>query len=231
MRYYITGKVVPERCAVSIDEIKIDIKDVGSITFNCDSSQISVIIDNTKFDQHSAIISAKEISSMIVSCIGFANGCGYSVEMINICDDNKLSTVYGVGMNELISSDISKEFKESFKIACSDLNYRFSIRDFTKALVSEFECPFLCYRAIETIKSKFYDSTLSDSTAWENMHKKIGSNSFDITSIIKPLADPIRHGNYSKFIATNREERVKILNIAKDIINKYKQYLMKNNEV
>jgi hypothetical protein len=226
MRYYVTGKVFPERCNVIIGEIEKDIK-ICSFKFNCDSSQILVIIDNTVLDQYSAFILAKEISLTIITSLGYANGCGYGVEMINICDDNKLSSVYGVGVEEMKSSNVIKDFAESLDIAVQNIFYRFSIRDFTKAMTSEMECPFLCYRAIETIKSNFLtESTSSESDAWESMHKKIGSKASDIMKI-KPFADPIRHGNYTEFKETDHVQRVEILKITKDTIDRFKQYLMK----
>ena len=223
MRYYITGKVLPERVNYWLsDSITKSDPDFGSITLKCDASQITVIMD-THLDEKSAYIFAGEFAVIIVNSFGFANACGYTVEMTTICSENQNMNVYGVQVIELKydDSELNKVFNETLDLSFKDVLYRFAIRDYLNAIIRPLECGFLCYRAVETIKNRFG----SNDGGWVAMHQSLGTDKEKIMHI-KSFADPIRHGNYFNFKPTDAGVRVAILREAKEVIEKYQSYIL-----
>ncbi len=225
MRYFVTGRTIPERAAITVINMPTkELEGIGELTFNCDASYFSVIIDKTELDVQSAFLFAKEYASIIIGSLGYANGCGYSVEAIQVQTENNQSYIFGVQNPELAHTDSNAILNEVLNLSLKDIYLRFAIRDYVSAIVSEIECAFLCYRAIETIKSNF--ESQFPHQGWKKMHELIGSNEEDIKYKIKSFADPIRHGAYHEFRTTNSMDRTNILKQTKEIINLYKQYLL-----
>jgi len=235
MKYYITGRVMPERTDVSIPSISTTISTVGTITFECTSSQINMSID-TEHDEITAFLFCNHHASVIVSSLGFAKGCHYSIELISIMNENSKSTVFGVQIPELAEKDINSFFDTVIKLSFRDLFFRFAVLDYTKSIATELELPFLCYRAIESIKSRFLNDLrelngkTSDNDAWEKMHDSLQTSREDIIKI-KKIADPIRHGNYYSMSSTSSAQRLEILQVTKAIILKYKWFLEKKHQI
>lgn len=162
--------------------------------------------------------------------MGFAKRCHYSVELISITDENVESTVFGVQVPALEEKAINPFFTIVVNLSFRDLFFWFAIMDFTKSMTSEIELPFLCYRAIETIKSRFLNDLenvnlkATEKDAWEQMHESLKTDKEEILKV-KKYADPVRHGNYYTLTSTNSQQRFEILSITKNIILKYKQFL------
>jgi len=215
--------MLPERIAMFTKNIPVlAIPSIGEVTFHCDSSQFSLIIDQTDIDYHTAYIFSKEYASIIASSQGFINGCGYSVEVTQVIDETKNTYVIGVQNANLISSE-EGDFAQTLEQSFRDIYLRFAIRDYLSAIVSELDCPFLCYRAIETIKSRFENEFPKN--GWLKMHELIGSNAETIKEKIKPYSDPIRHGAYSDATPTDFNKRTEILLTTKSIIELYRKFL------
>ena len=229
MLYYLNGRVLPERTNVYISYIRKEIPDIGTITFMCDSSQIIMSID-TQIDKLSAYLLCKHHATIIVSSLGFVKGCSYSIELISITDENLDSTFIGVQTPELEEIPNNPLFSDVLNFSYRDIFFRFAIMDYTKSFSTEIELPFLCYRAIESIKSRFLinlreqNKDSRETEAWDLMHNSLNTNKEEIMEV-KKFSDPIRHGNYYTLIPTNSNQRFQILSITKNIILKYKQFL------
>src|SRR5690242_15337309 len=101
MKYYLNGRVLPERADAFVTPIERQLPGFGTLTFVCKSSQITMIIGDTEKDQDAVFFQAKLFASAVLASLGFSLGCGYSVEIINVTDHKGNATVYGVELKEL----------------------------------------------------------------------------------------------------------------------------------
>lgn len=222
MRYHFTWRVFPERCAVDIWKFSLK-TEFGEIHFQCVSSQINIIFDNTSLEYYDAYLLIKTYSQTVVDSLGFRLGCSYKSEIINEQFSNSEIFVYGVQIEELnLSNYIS--FDKILELTLSDIYLRFSLNDYLNAINSEVECPFLCYRSIETIKSSFDPNKWEK--WWNTMHSNLWTQKKDILKI-KKFADPIRHWTYSKFKSTTTVQRIDFLKITQAVILKYVEHISK----
>jgi len=238
MKYYAYGRVLPERADAFVQFNKRFIVDVGSITFSCESSQITMTLElkeGVEMGPLSAQILCKNHANIIVSCLAFSLGCNYVVEMTSLIDENSNGQTFGVQIEELKLPDNQRNevFSVLLHLSGSDFFMRFAIMDYVKAIKTEVELPFLCFRAIETIKGRFKKQLADngqkndDGSAWTSMHSSIGTNRADI-DLVKKSADIIRHGNYYEATTSTVADRLKYLEITKDCIIKYKNFLVKD---
>lgn len=228
MKYFINWRILPERTYVRISKVDLALPGFGKVLFSADAAQINMIIDTDNTDEATVYIIAKNIATTIVTNFGFAMGCAYSIEIISITNDSTLSpNVYGVQILPLKEQDHEKFLNKILPLSLSDVYLNFAIIDITKAINNEIECGFLCYRAIETIKSRFKLEDLKNDGR-DKMHSELGTE-IDKNDIfyIKDFADSIRHWSYYSFKPTTWQEREKILLITKKIIDKYIDYLSK----
>ena len=97
MKYVVVGRILPERANVNLSRTDFRSSD-GSVSYlQCDASQFTVVLnDNEVKDAYSAKIRGEQMALMIVSALGFSNGSGYSVEVIQVVDEEGNSFVFGV---------------------------------------------------------------------------------------------------------------------------------------
>lgn len=229
MKYYVTGRVMPERTAVSFPRMKFVHDEDGIADVSCDSSQLSILIDSPKLAGHlDAKLSAQQAAGIIINALGFSLGCGYTVEISEVTSEDGNSVVFGVapstvnGISHLAFDKEHNVFIRSLHLSSTNIFFRFAVRDYLRALIDEIDCAYYCYRAIESIKSGFeYETSLN---GWILMHEKLGTNAIDIKTKIKDFADPTRHGNWIKIKATNVDKRWEILTYTKDLLDKYLTY-------
>jgi hypothetical protein len=80
-----------------------------------------------------------------------------------------------------------------------------AVVDYANAVRSPVLCASLCFRAIEAIKSAFGPG--NEAEQWACMHATLGTSRTSIDDDVKAYADPIRHGDWSNFRATNIRQR------------------------
>lgn len=224
MKYYISGKVLPERANVQINQFVHEIPAIGKIIFKCDASQIGIILETEK-DEQTAIIFAKDFAATVVSALGFTLGNGYDTEITQVLTELGIINVYGVSITELKLEDKPHLFQHFAIGVFGDVFLRYAIRDYLRAFTEELDCAFLCYKSIETIKSSF-EFRNPVGNPWERMNESLGTNAEDIKTIVKPVADALRHGGYhNPVIITSSTDRLKMLSLNRDVIEKYFNYL------
>jgi hypothetical protein len=113
----------------------------------------------------------------------------------------------------------SKENSEYLRLALSDLR---------EAIRNPKDCGFFCYRSIECLRQYFvYKNNLDNQKnrdkikSWEILGKELDVDNDEIKSIIKPYADPARHG-VRVYLSTT--ERQKIFDLTWKIIDNYVVY-------
>ena len=155
MRYYATGRVLPERASVGFSRIQFAI-DSGTVAIACDASQIAVTLDSLSSVDGwiTARVQAELYARVIVSNLGFHKGCGYSVEIVQVTEENGVAHVFGVGVVGLAFAEGSRAFHRAFELSNRDLYFRLAVQDYVRALTEISDCATYCYRAIESISKQ-----------------------------------------------------------------------------
>jgi hypothetical protein len=201
MRYVVTGRVHPERADISFSQIEWQVSDQGRVVAQCDSSQITVMLELSSIDGWAtAYVAAEHFAAMVIGALGFSLGSGYSVELIQVTEEDGTPHVFGVrptGISpeeNLGFSPHNPVFNRAFHLANQSVFFRLALRDFSRAINDQTDCATYCYRAIESIKSAFVSKTGHD--RWDEMHAELGTDRATIEATIKNYADPVRHGNW-----------------------------------
>lgn len=200
-KYIITGRAHPERADISFSRIEMNLTDGHAAVASCDSSQITVTLDMPKLDGWiAAMIAAEEIATIMVGALGFSLGSGYSVELIQVTEEDGTPHVFGVRPTDPASgATLGVEphidiFNRAFRLSGQNLFFRLAVRDYLHAITDVKDCATYCYRAIESVKSAFVFNTGVDT--WDETHKVLGTDRNSITSVVKDYADPMRHGSW-----------------------------------
>nr|WP_297404046.1 hypothetical protein [uncultured Marinobacter sp.] len=227
MKYIATGRVQPERADIFFSRVEMGLGDRGGVVVSCDSSQITVLIDSPEIDGWmSAEVQAEELASVVVSALGFSLGSGYSVNLIQITEDDGTPHVLGVRPTnpedqgeDLSFIEQTEVFNRALRLAARDVFFRMAVRDYLQAMNDVSDCAMYCYRAIESIKCSFVMASGRD--RWDEMHAALGTNRATLTELIKNYADPARHGNWTNAKPTDKFIRYRMLGLTRDILKKY----------
>ena len=194
---------------------------------NCDASQITVALDMPKVDGWlSAMVIAEDIASIIVGGLGFSLGSGYSLELIQVTEEDGTPHVLGVRpsnpnkQDETLAFNPHTEiFNRALLLASRDIFFRLAVRDYLQAINDIRDCATYCYRAVESLKSSF--AMRSGHDRWNEMHAALGTDRQLIITTIKQYADPVRHGNWVNAKPTDNFIRWSMLAATRDILNRY----------
>jgi len=226
MRYVVTGRVHPERADIHFPTVKWQIPDVGKAVAYCDSSQITIYLDLPSIDECvSAYVTGEHFAMIVVGALGFSLGSGYSVELIQVTEENGVPHVFGVRPSSPTAEQTlgfdagSLIFSRAFQLSNENVFFRLALRDYLRAITDSIDCATYCFRAIEGIKSAFVFKT--GENRWDDMHLALGTDRATIDSTVKNFADPIRHGNWVNAKPTDGDGRWRMLLLTRDILLKY----------
>lgn len=228
MYYIVTGRVHPERADISFSRVEMGLQSGGTAIASCDSSQITVILNDASIDGWiTAKVAADEIASLVVGALGFSLGSGYFVEMVQVTEHDGTAHVFGVRPQGYNNETLGFEphippFNRALRLSVRDIFFRVAVRDYLRAIRETDDCATYCYRAIESIKSAFVFETGED--RWKDMHDTLGTDRETIVRVVKGKADPVRHGNWVNAPVTTRYERWEMLSLTRDILQKYLDY-------
>jgi len=213
MKCLVSGRIHPERADVHFGVVRWTLNEDIEVSAYCDSSQIAVRVNDSRIsDPASAFITAEHFCGVVAACLGFELATTYTAEMIQLMTDEE-THVFGRRVPALMFDSADKIFPRSVALSRTDLHFRFAVFDYNIALSSALDCAFLCYRALESLKSAY--------GGWDALHVAIGSSRKDVETKIKKFADPIRHGNWSELPVTNAQQRIEMLTITRDAIRSY----------
>jgi len=220
MKFFISGKVLPERAAVQFSEIAMDMKQHGYLKITCDAGQLNAIFDTPIKDVVRAKLTVEHNAQMIVSALGFSLNCGYSVEIINVfsSDEEDQGIVFGVKADTKNEFEQPKIFKDSLLFSGENVYFRMALRDYMRAITDHMDCAFYCYRALEAITKSY--STGQGSQGWLDLHKDLGTNREDVDNKITNFASPVRHGRWAEAKSTTSAQRMEMLSYTQSILLK-----------
>jgi hypothetical protein len=172
----------------------------------------------------SAYIVAEHLASMVTNALGFYLGTGYSVELIQIFEDDGTPHVvgarpFGPKGETLGFPDNQQLFDRVLKLSAVDVFLRFAVADYVRAITDTGDCATYCYRSIESIKSACAFKANVDS--WQPMHDALGTDRELIDRTVKHFADPVRHGNWAELPTTTGAQRYAMLELTRDILLSY----------
>jgi len=175
-----------------------------------------------------AYITAEHFALIVIGALGFSLGSGYSVELIQVIEENGTPHVFGVRPtggtpDQTLGFDPHGPiFNRAFQLANQNIFFRLALRDFLRGINDPTDCATYCYRAIESIKSAFVFKTGND--RWDDMHAALGTDRATIDAKIKDFADPVRHGNWVNAPPTDGNIRWQMLLLTRNILSKYLDY-------
>jgi len=221
MKYYISGKVLPERAAVQFQEISMDMKQNGYMKITCDAGQLNAVFETPIDDIVSAKLTVEHNAQMIVSALGFSLNCGYSVEIINVftSGEEDKPTVFGVKADTKNEFEQTKVFNDALLFSSDNVYFRMALRDYMRAITDNMDCAFYCYRALEAI-TKSYNSG-QGSQGWLDLHKDLGTNRQEVDDKITNFSSPIRHGRWVEAKSTNSAQRMAMLTYTQGVLLKF----------
>jgi hypothetical protein len=228
MRYTATGRLHPERADINFSRIELQLESGGKAVLQCDSSQMTVLLDNPPVDGWiSAYLMAEQLAHIVVGALGFSLGSGYSVELIQIIEEGGTPHVFGVRPTNASGQSLAVDppgtiFNRAFQLACRDIFFRLALRDFLRAITDTADCATYCYRAIESLKCAFVFRTGKD--RWDDIHSALGTDPESIMRTVKDYADPVRHGNWINARPTDNATRWRMLELTRDILISYLNY-------
>ena len=229
MMYVCTGRVHPERADVSFSRVEMKFEEGWNAVASCAASQITVVLDDPPVDGWiAAHIMAENVANIVVGALGFSLGSGYSVELIQVTEQDGTPHVFGVrpvgekpgqtlGMDPYIPA-----FNRAIRLSGRDVFFQLALLDYLRAITEIKDCATYCYRAIEGIKSAFEFKTETD--GWDEMHSKLGTERTVIGDTVKQYADAARHDNWEKMKRTTTKERWRMLCLTRDILVKHMDY-------
>jgi hypothetical protein len=199
----------------------------GKANVSCDASQVTVVLDIPEIDGWiSAMVIAEDVASIVVGGLGFSLGSGYSLELIQITEEDGTPHVFGVRPSnpEKLDETLAyaphiEVFNRALRLAGRDIFFRLAVRDYLQAINDVADCATYCYRAVESIKSSFVMRSGHD--RWDEMHGALGTDRQLITTTIKQYADPVRHGNWVNAKPTDKLIRWRMLSLTRDVLKRY----------
>lgn len=228
MNYLATGRIHPERADINFGRMVWHL-DQGKVIASCESSQVTIWIDLATIDGYvNAYLLAEQFSHIVVGALGFSLGNGYSVELIQITEEDGTPHVFGVRPTGATPSATlgfvphEEVFGHALDLANRDLYFRLALRDYLRAFTDSYDCGTYCYRAIEALKSSF--SVRGRGNAWAVMHTALGTDRSSIESKIKAFADPVRHGNWVSAKPSSSLDRWNMLSLTRDVLYKYLEH-------
>jgi hypothetical protein len=234
VQYTFFGKVHPERCNVSIPELRAQIKSLdgdvdGIVRYSISLSQVTATFECNRPVQNVYTLKniVEEGIRVALDALGYTLACGYDLEIVQVIDSiGSLPVVFGVGIPAINKSAESAGVKfEDIVSTYGDTKGQYLQRclaDLREAIRTPKDTGFFCYRGIESLRQFFLHEmkAKSDSVSWESLRCELAVERGDI-EIVKGFADPIRHGGSG---GISDEERAKVFTLTWNIVNKFIKY-------
>lgn len=233
LQYIFFGKVHPERCLVSISELRIRIIALdgeinGELVFYASLSQIIAVFNCDKIIQNYLTLknSVEDFIRTAVDALGYTNGCGYDIEIIEMIDSlGNSPTVFGVGIPAI--KDSAKEAGVTFQHVMDVFkdprgwHLMRCLAVLREAIRVPKDTGFFCYRGVESLRQFFRQEkeAKDDKQSWEMLRTELGVDRSDLDEI-KRWANPLRHGDS---VAISDAARASVFKLTWSIVNVCRQ--------
>lgn len=234
--YIFTGKVLPERAAVSVTtplQLKVQAKDADvefKATISIAVSQVSVVVKTSEetVDIGTLRNYVEHFVRSVIDAYGYISGRGYDIETTSVIKQDGSQIVFGVEVAELEATQ--GERPVSFHDLCGPdgLVYRSehlrrALADLREAIRSPLDTGFFCFRAIEGIRQSFIEDEDGTDTkpSWDRLREALRIDRSWFKEI-EEFALPQRHGQMPFM---SGERRVSVMRRAWKVIDRFCVYV------
>jgi hypothetical protein len=233
-QYTFFGKVHPERCNVSITEVRAEVETPGGeingeLRYYISLSQVTAtfVCDKPVPNVFTLKNYVEDAIRVALDALGYTLACGYDLEVTEVIDSmGNCPIVFGIGIPaiERAASDAGVTFEsimKVFKDAKGGYLQR-CLADLREAIRVPKDTGFFCYRAIESLRQFFLreKGAKDDKASWEMLRSELAVDRADIETI-KQMADPVRHGDSA---AISGDQRAKTFALTWSIVNSFVKY-------
>jgi hypothetical protein len=234
LQYTFFGKVYPERCNVSITEIRAKVATPGDeingeLRYYISLSQVTAtfVCEKPVANVYTLKNYVEDAIRVALDALGYTMACGYDLEVTEMIDSlGNRPIVFGVGITakEKAASDAGVSFEDIMEVF-KDVRggyLQLSLGDLREAIRVPKDTGFFCYRAIESLRQFFLreKGAKDEKSSWEMLRSELRVDRADINAI-KKLADPVRHGDS---VAISDAQRAKTFIRTWGIVNKFVKY-------
>lgn len=233
--YTITGIVHPERADVNVTNVTAQIGHIGEFKYSVLKSRIAGQLTTQQpiLNYRSAALIAERAVRGITDTLGFTNGCGYDVEIIQLLDlQTNSHQVFGI--EEKIVSSLKVNERLSAETVADLMKTEFGIylersfADLRESIRTPLDSGFYCYRAVECLMHYFKDTDdTSKKQAWVNFRTQLVIEE-SILRDIQSASNPVRHGNVSEKSELSRET---LLTQTWQVVEKFVNYALLQSDV
>lgn len=238
-KYVFEGVIYPRRARVDIpSKITTRIKrgeHQGDATVHINAGEVFVVFD-LETDLENLISLKNLIENLLQSLVDpicYLTGNLLTPEISSVVLPEGESQTFGVGVPEVDGWEANRDLTDEVSriMALYDGNegnyLRSSMADFKMAMDAPHETGFYCFRAIESIRQKFYTEDRSKKESWQVMRETLGVEEDDIR-FVQQFADSRRHGDV---VDVPGKSRKVMLHLTRDMIWKFINHLDENREV
>jgi hypothetical protein len=233
-QYTFFGKVHPERCNVSIPEVRAEVRlgmdqVDGVLRYYISLSQVTAtfIADNPIANIHTLKNVVEDAVRIALDALGYTLACGYDLEIIQVIDSiENPPVVFGVGIPaiERSASDAGVTFQTILSVFGDPKGQYLQrcLSNLREAIRAPKDTGFFCYRGIENLRDFFVqEKRAKDKNAsWELLRTELSVVRADL-DLIKGFADPIRHGGGGTI---SDQERANVFTLTWGIVNSFIKY-------
>lgn len=223
----VSGRVHPERADVHIYPIRLVLKnETIGIQGTLDLWIVCSQIQGQFVGSYDNLVQLKQgiedACRQLVDALGYAQGCGYDVEITQISNPSNTETIV-FSVQEEGLAQIAKWLNVEFNQIAPLLNspygtyVRRCLADLREAIRNPADCGFHCYRALESLKWAFAEDSDDESAAWEKLRTAANVSREEIVDEIKLFADGPRHGR-AELIPL--DQRRQLLTLTWEIVGK-----------
>jgi hypothetical protein len=234
VHYTFFGKVHPERCNVSIPELRAIVGELGAeisgeLRYWISLSQVTAtfVCANQGPNVYTLKNYVEDVIRVALDALGYTLGCGYDLEVTQMIDSmGNPPVVFGVGVP--IIERAAGEEAVTFDLIVRLFNdtrggyLQHCLADLREAIRVPKDTGFFCYRAIESLKQFFLieGRAKDEKEAWEMLRSELEVERSALDTI-KVLADPARHGNSQ---SVSDAQRAAAFTTTWDVVNKFLKY-------
>lgn len=220
------GHIHPERTDVQLSLPELSFgpgpSELTTVQICVAKSQISLRVDGEPpFDLDTLRNVLTSIVTAGVDSLGFANGCGYTVEIVG-CHGYLGQRIFGVGIPLLqkLTPNVEDEVARILPLVINDPEgkqrpLRRALTEFRHAILEPDDTPFHCFRAVEAL---MYYFDRNPRRGREPLCKALQIDNDWLTKTLEVPAGEIRHG---KVVPVSESDRARSFRAAKEIISRF----------
>ena len=223
-RMVFSGSVLPLRGNVTLLPQKLVLREYPDypITISINRSDVQVVADwpSERMNLFHMRTQVEGAVMSLVDVVGYMVQCGYDVQIHSAVDcETGEHTVFGVGQPIEVKNEYP-ELPDNLPDLVSDNPLRLAFANFREAIRVPNDTSYFCFRAIESIRQAFGNSSKNINGTWDNMRSALNLSRSTLDEF-SDCAIPLRHGDFAEQAWPVRKRHMEI---AHEVIRRYHHY-------